>query len=566
MAYQRLVQAIIEGDELCVQKFLETNQRLEKTNDLTPLMIAAINQQYNIVNMLLSHGVDINERDYNGNTVIMHLCGRSSTKLIEFLLKHGADVNAVNNANEMVISVACRSKCWDVVELLIKWGADVNAIDRFKVPLLMNVYRWGHGRIMRMIIEHPDIQLNIRGKCNKTLLIFAFQDEGIIQDLLMANADVNIIDDNGNSVLSLACKYSSYDIIKLLLSYGAVGPIESIVYNICSNTTLLNNERHCIIKSLLETEFVGNKDKALIQACKYGAHALIKLLLQHGANPNYEHQIDISPLSCAVKDEYIFECLLQYGAKVNIYNITEYVFRCDHERILTLAVKHGFDINEKNKRGQNIPMMVARGYPNYVWHCLQYDLNLNAQDIQGQTLLMYLINSAENNYNLIKQILIHGADVNIQDNDGSTALILALDIETRNRGISLLLLQYGADVNKRTNDRDHALSIYIYAYCDHPDFVQPLLFELLKKSKFIEERLALLPGDHNVLQLLIRRGINIKKLMRYHRSEYGYLCNIEHSMTLASRAASVISEDTLKKAVNNNIISNEIVNKYREIS
>lgn len=66
-----LCNAISKGDFATVKKFVEYGADVnERSNDMTPLMIAARYNNIEIMNYLLSRGADINFRNENGMTAL----------------------------------------------------------------------------------------------------------------------------------------------------------------------------------------------------------------------------------------------------------------------------------------------------------------------------------------------------------------------------------------------------------------------------------------------------------------------------------------------------------------
>jgi len=51
-------------------------------------------------------GVDVNERDHEGNTAVHHAASRGDTEMIRYLVEHGADVTAVNREGQSTVDMA----------------------------------------------------------------------------------------------------------------------------------------------------------------------------------------------------------------------------------------------------------------------------------------------------------------------------------------------------------------------------------------------------------------------------------------------------------------------------
>ncbi|EAY10228.1 ankyrin repeat protein, putative [Trichomonas vaginalis G3] len=102
----------------------------EKDNDgQTALHNAAITNSKETVEFLISHGANINEKDNAGETALHKAAIMNSKETVEFLISHGANINEKNNAGKTALHLAliCESK--ETVELLISQGANINEKD-----------------------------------------------------------------------------------------------------------------------------------------------------------------------------------------------------------------------------------------------------------------------------------------------------------------------------------------------------------------------------------------------------------------------------------------------------
>lgn len=115
------------------------------------------------------------------------------------------------------------------IRRLIKFGVDVNAVSHDNFTPLMDAARVGNLPGVKTLIKYG-ADVNYRAKTNYGLSTNALLEAvnqgniAIAQVLIDANARVNTVDHNQQSVLSRACrltKESHPSIIKLLLSNGA---------------------------------------------------------------------------------------------------------------------------------------------------------------------------------------------------------------------------------------------------------------------------------------------------------------------------------------------------------
>ncbi|KAI0300740.1 ankyrin repeat-containing domain protein [Russula brevipes] len=85
--------------------------------------------------------------------------------MVQLLLSHGADINAVDRQGRSPLHKALRSRNIDVVKLLLTSGADVNARDRPDLTPLFTVLESGDFDMAQLLLSHgADINaLMIRG-------------------------------------------------------------------------------------------------------------------------------------------------------------------------------------------------------------------------------------------------------------------------------------------------------------------------------------------------------------------------------------------------------------------
>jgi len=99
----------------------------ERQDDLTPMMIAAKNNDLKMAVLLAENMADVNSVSSDGTTAIFHAAMRNYTAMAEFLIGMLADVNAADSKGWTPLMTAVAENSLDTARLLIKNGADVNA-------------------------------------------------------------------------------------------------------------------------------------------------------------------------------------------------------------------------------------------------------------------------------------------------------------------------------------------------------------------------------------------------------------------------------------------------------
>ena len=80
------------------------------------------------VKKTLADGADVNAKDEDGRTPLLHAAYQGNNEIAELLLANGADVNAKNEVDTTPLHHAALYGHKETVELFITNGADVNAI------------------------------------------------------------------------------------------------------------------------------------------------------------------------------------------------------------------------------------------------------------------------------------------------------------------------------------------------------------------------------------------------------------------------------------------------------
>ncbi|MFC1793218.1 CocE/NonD family hydrolase [Planctomycetota bacterium] len=113
--------------EILIQNEADINLN-SKNDGLTPLHEAAANGMPSFVTLLLSKGVEVDQRDDIYEFTALHYAARFGCKdVAEVLIANGANIKAKDKWDYQPIHWAAYHDRVDVVELLISKGADVNA-------------------------------------------------------------------------------------------------------------------------------------------------------------------------------------------------------------------------------------------------------------------------------------------------------------------------------------------------------------------------------------------------------------------------------------------------------
>uniref|UniRef100_UPI002609A6A7 ankyrin repeat domain-containing protein n=1 Tax=uncultured Brachyspira sp. TaxID=221953 RepID=UPI002609A6A7 len=86
---------------------------------------------FEMAELLIASGVDVNAKDDDNWTVLMFASINGHLEIVKYLIDKGADINAKSNNNVTALMVASEKGHLEVVKYLIDKGADINAKDEF---------------------------------------------------------------------------------------------------------------------------------------------------------------------------------------------------------------------------------------------------------------------------------------------------------------------------------------------------------------------------------------------------------------------------------------------------
>ena len=165
----------------------------------TALYYAAINNDNDTCEWLLSHGANVNIPDIYGNTILHNLVIQGNYDMCAWFLNNGAAVNISNKCGETPLSLALKYNNPKIHTLLIEWGANVNSALYYAVS-------YNNSLMCNLLLSQQGVNINIQDSYGRTPLHWAVSyNNNQMCDLLLSQQglNVNIQDRYGNIPLHL---------------------------------------------------------------------------------------------------------------------------------------------------------------------------------------------------------------------------------------------------------------------------------------------------------------------------------------------------------------------------
>jgi ankyrin repeat protein len=393
---------------------------------VAPMALAAANGSAAMIRALADAGGDVNTPDPAGETPLMAAARVGSVDAVTTLLERGAPVDATDAAfKQTALMVAIRENKPEVVRTLIARGANVNAKTRVgqTPPWVLPNSQPGFGHGIG-IVRGGSPDRGRRGPIPGAMspLQYAARDGrlDIVKMLLDAGADINQREANDITPLLSAITNNHPDVARQLVDRGA--DIKAADWY--GRTPLW---------AAVETRNMDVDNGSFENGITREPYLeLIKVLLDKGADPNARTK-EVPPVR---------PMFLRVTASLEWVDFTGmtpflYAARSGDVTVMKLLLQHGADPNIPTFSGTTA-LMAAAGV-NWVFYqtydegpaqlleavqlCFELGGDINATNVMGVTALMGAANRGSDD--VIKFLVSKGARLDIKDSENRTALTWA---------------------------------------------------------------------------------------------------------------------------------------------
>ena len=434
-----------------IQKYIDKGVNLNNKDERgrTILYPLVAKKKLNAIKILIKNGIDLHSEDKFRKTVLDEAVERSDGVMVRFLLDNGFDVNRKNSTDRTILQDVALDGKYEIFQILMNHRADFNIKDSYGKTVLFDAVEGNNSNILKDVVNNVD-NLNILDENNQSVLFKAVlkDDISLAQILVSHGINVNFLDKNGQNVLFNAVLQGAKNIpfIELLLKKGI-------------NLNIVDNNNKNIIDELLDIyalqksaakEFEG-KYKLITPEKDYLSLAL--LFVENGLDIDKIHDDGKTTLQKEIENKNFanIEFLIECGADVNISdeNNKNIVYKeimkgYSNYKMIDFLVLKGANIEARDldermvvddiveiiaikkglkKANTNLSEIIKEDerYDLLLKKFLTYRPNIESQRLDGKNILFDLV--LYNDFETLKMIINYGVDLNITDKRKYTPLM-----------------------------------------------------------------------------------------------------------------------------------------------
>lgn len=337
-------------------------------------------------------------------------------RVVDTLLKYGMDPNPPPDPSIFYPSplyLACRLDHYQIVQTLLKRGADVNILKDGHVGIMFNAAAEGADHTIRSIAAVQHALLDAPRPCTP---LYAACSRGLwktVKTLVQLGASVDLRFDGNDAE-------RGWQPLCIAALYGYPRTIQS----------LLDSEADPNLRG------PGANITALsLAVCESGDPECVRLLLDHGANPNHELHQPAFPVLLSQKTTQldakleILDVLVNHSNPVDVNAVDHCWYRAmtplmyaaasGDRDVVRWLLSHGANIALVDEKKQNALFYAVEGHHDAaVKLLLEQGSPLIEKNAQGTTMLQLAIEEAP----ILQLLLDAGANPELEDSDGSTAI------------------------------------------------------------------------------------------------------------------------------------------------
>lgn len=335
-----LLAALDNPDETTLRLFLTAGAQVNLSNNEG---LAALHKLANsgaelagIVNLLVAQGAQINQKDYSGKTPLYYAIKSYSSSESEVeanqdsflaqLLAYKPEINIADNEGTTPLILAIQLGKLTLAKQLIELGADIKIADKQGNTPLHYTAELSESMDFIKLLVAKGAEINALNQDGNSPIFFS-ANASIFQTLKDLGADINLVNKNNESVISVFTnkenKLTGLDLIEKAQALGVdvsktdINQQNALHRSIRFNSPTLSLSLVKAKINLDQADYEGNTP--LMLAVRNRSLYHVKLLIEHAANVNLANRFGKTALQQAIElgETELFNLLLAAHASIN---------------------------------------------------------------------------------------------------------------------------------------------------------------------------------------------------------------------------------------------------------
>ncbi|XP_058449448.1 ankyrin-3-like [Malaya genurostris] len=458
---KKVIEILLKHEQ--ATEMLLTSDKYEQT----ALHLAAISDNYELVNILIERGLSVMAKDIDGEIPFHTAIQKNAKKVIEILLKHEQATEMLltsDNFGQTALHLAAISDNYEIVNILIDRGLSVMAKNiNGRIPLHIAIEK-NAKKVIEILLKHE-----------------------LATEMLLTSDKFEL------TTLHIAAFFDKYELVKILIERGSSVMAKDINGRIPLHIAIEKNAKKIIeilLKHELATEMLLTSDKyeqtALHLATFYDNYEIVNILIEHGAPVMAKNTNGKIPLHIAIEKnaKKVIEILLKHEQATEMlltsdkYEQTALHLAAisDNYELVNILIERGLSVMAKDIDGE-IPFHTAiqKNAKKVIEILLKHEQAtemLLTSDNFGQTALH--LAAISDNYEIVNILIDRGLSVMAKNINGRIPLHIAIEKNAK-KVIEILLKHELATEMLLTSDKFELTTLHIAAFFDKYELVKILI-------------------------------------------------------------------------------------------
>lgn len=312
----------IELIKAIVEKGFDINEYLYEGNNLTLLSWSVVNKNLELASFLVDKKVDTNKLLPNGMTALMIAAQNNDIEMVKILLKGGADMKLKNSSGKTAIDLTTSESIKELLNpnkkiILISIIGAVAFI--LMLVLILKSKKNNKYKLFKAIktaqydkaisLINKGSNLEVKDENGLTPLFYSIKENHIelVKTLVNKGVNINSLDINGNTPLNFAIETGKEAIANHLIDFGAEANTKNNSGHDTIALSILNNYNELSEKLIKKGVSIYNRylnGKTLLHlACENDNMNAVKYLLNKKFDINVNDNLGKTPLNYTINDE-----------------------------------------------------------------------------------------------------------------------------------------------------------------------------------------------------------------------------------------------------------------------